>query len=615
MCPVCGIAGLYSPAGPPNPELVDAMRAALVHRGPDEGSTDPFGHCVLGHQRLKVIDLDTGYQPVSNEAGDIVAVFNGEAYNFLSLRDQLSGHDVRGTGDTPILPHLYEESGPRFVERLHGMFALALWDAGRERLVLARDRLGKKPLLWTRLPDGTLAFASELKALLRLPQVAREIDLEAIDAYLALQYVPGDMTALRGIHKLAPGHVLVAEGGTERIERYWQPEPAEPSTHESEWLERVRVTVGEAVRKRLVADVPLGALLSGGIDSSIVVALMAQASSQPVRTFTVGFPDALYDERTYARAVASRYDTVHEEVEIEQDIASTLPRLAATFDEPLGDEAAFPTFLIAEQARQHVTVALAGDGGDETFAGYERYIANRLAARIPAPAARAGAAALRLLPSARREPRSQLFRTARFLDVASTPAGQRYARLMEVFPVELRRELWSDARLAQQLRLEPARPSVGGLQLLDIETYLPGDLLLKADLASMAHSLELRSPFLDHEVVALGLALPDSLKTRGRVGKVALRRAFAADLPAAIAGRGKSGFGVPLGRWFRSELRDAAHDLLSSDRGWFRTDTVRRLLDEHEAGRADHGHRLWCLLMLELWVREHVEAPVLVTAA
>jgi asparagine synthase (glutamine-hydrolysing) len=334
-----------------------------------------------------------------------------------------------------------------------------------------------------------------------------------------------------------------------------------------------------------------------------------------VRTFTVGCPDARYDERTYARAVASRYGTVHEEVEIEEDVASTLPRLAAIFDEPLGDEAAFPTFLIAEQARRHVTVALAGDGGDESFAGYERYIAYRLAERFPAPAGRVGAAALRLLPAARREPRSPLFRAARLFDVASTPAEQRYARLMEVFPLELRRELWADARFAHPLRLEPSRPGTAGLQLLDIETYLPGDLLLKADLASMAHSLELRSPFLDHEVVALGLALPNSLKTRGREGKVALRRAFAADLPAEIAGRGKTGFGVPLGRWFRSDLRDVAHDLLSRDRGWFRPNTVQRLLAEHESERADHGHRLWCLLMLELWVREHVEAPLLVPAA
>jgi asparagine synthase (glutamine-hydrolysing) len=609
---VCGIAGLYSPTGAPNPELVDTMRAALVHRGPDEGSTDAFGPCVLGHQRLKVLDLDTGYQPVTNERGDVNAVFNGEAYNFRQLREELRGHDVRGTGDTPVLPHLYEESGPQFVSRLHGMFALALWDATRERLVLARDRLGKKPLLWTRLDDGTLAFASELKALLRLPGIARDVDLEALDAYLALQYVPGNGTALRGIRKVPPGHILVAEGGGERIEPYWTLEPAEPSTSDDDWLQRVRSTVAEAVRRRLVADVPLGALLSGGIDSSVVVALMAEASSQPVRTFTVGFADERYDERQYARAVAERYGTVHEELTISEDVAITLPRLAAAYDEPLGDEAAFPTFLIAEQARRHVTVALAGDGGDEAFAGYERYIAHGLAERVPGVAARAGAAAVRLVPSARREPRSTLYRAARFLDIAGSPRRERYGRLMQVFPLELRRELWLDPRHAAPLRLEPEREGITGLQLLDVATYLPNDLLLKADIASMAHSLELRSPFLDHEVMALGIALPAHLKTHGREAKVALRRAFDTLLPPQVAQRGKSGFGVPLGRWFREDLRELARDALSTGRGWFRDDTVTRLLDEHEAGRADHGHRLWCLLMLELWVREHVEAPALV---
>jgi asparagine synthase (glutamine-hydrolysing) len=614
MSPVCGIAGLYSPDGAPNPELVDAMRAAIVHRGPDEGSTDVFGHCVLGHQRLRVIDLATGYQPVTNESGEVAAVFNGEIYNFRVLREELGAHEIRGTGDTPVLPHLYEESGPRFVERLHGMFAVALWDSGRERLVLARDRLGKKPLLWARLPDGTLAFASELKALLRLPGLSREVDLDAIDGYLALQYVPGARTALRGVNKLPPGHLLVAEGESVQVERYWQPQPAEPSRTDEEWLERVRDTVGDAVRKRLVADVPLGALLSGGIDSSIVVALMAQASSQPVRTFTVGFSDARYDERPYARAVAERYATVHEELELREDVAGTLPRLAAAYDEPLGDEAAFPTFLIAEQARRHVTVALAGDGGEEAFAGYERYIAYGLAARVPAPAARLAAAALHRVPAARREPRSALFRASRFLEVAAVPESERYARLMEVFPLEARRALWADAGRAQPVQLVQARPGVMGLQLLDLETYLPGDLLLKADIATMAHSLELRSPFLDHDVVALGLALPDSLKVRGREGKVALRRAFGSDLPADVARRGKTGFGVPLGRWFREDLRELAHDLLLTDRGWFRPDEVRRLLREHESGEVDHGHRLWCLLMLELWVREHVEAPVLAAA-
>src|SRR3954447_16698739 len=430
MSPVCGIAGLYSPTGTPNPELVDAMRAAVAHRGPDEGSTDSFARCVLGHQRLRVIDLETGYQPVANETGDVVCVFNGEAYNFAELRTELAAHEIRGTGDTPVLPHAYEENGPGFVQRLDGMFALALWDAGRERRVLARDRVGKKPLLWTRLPDGTFAFASELKALLRLPEIAREIDLSALDGYLALQYVPGDATALRGIRKVPPGHILVVEGETQTLERYWSLEPAAPSASDEEWLERVHSAVAAAVRKRLVADVPLGALLSGGIDSSIVVALMAQASKEPVRTFTVGFADERYDERRYARAVAERYDTVHEELELVEDVADTLPRLAAAYDEPLGDEAALPTFLIAEQSRRRVTVALVGDGGDEAFAGYERYIAHGLAGRVPPLAAKAAAATVRLVPAAGREPRSTLFRAARFLDVAAAPADERYTRLM-----------------------------------------------------------------------------------------------------------------------------------------------------------------------------------------
>jgi asparagine synthase (glutamine-hydrolysing) len=589
------------------------MRAAIVHRGPDDGSTDAFGRCVLGHQRLKIVDLETGYQPVVNEGGDVVCVFNGELYNFPELRRELGGHEVRGTGDTPVLPHLYEEHGPAFVERLHGMFALALWDGARDRLVLARDRVGKKPLLWARLDDGTLAFASELKALLRLPGLARDVDLEAIDAYLALQYVPDDRTAIRGVRKLLPGHVLIAEGASQRIERYWRPEPAEPSRSDEEWLERVREAVTAAVRRRLIADVPLGALLSGGIDSSIVVALMAQASAEPVRTFTVGFAEPRYDERRYARAVAERWGTEHVEIGVHTEVADVLPRLAATLDDPLGDEAALPLFLICEQARPHVTVALTGDGGDESFAGYERYAAYRLADRLPAPVAAVGARALRLLPAARREPRSPLFRAARFLDVAATDRAERYGRLMEVFPLELRRRLWADGA-AREIRLQPDRPGIAGLQQLDVETYLPGDLLPKADLASMAHSLELRSPLLDHEVIALGLALPESLKVHGRVGKVALRRAFADDLPPRVASRRKTGFGVPLRRWFRVDLRELARETLAADRGWFRPGEVRRLLDEHEAGAVDHGHRLWCLLMLELWVRHHVESPALVTA-
>jgi asparagine synthase (glutamine-hydrolysing) len=626
---MCGICGLYAPSGRPSEAVVDAMRARIRHRGPDQGSTDAFGPCVLGHQRLQVLDPEQGYQPVANETGDVVAVFNGELYNFADLRADLAerGHEVRGRGDTPVIPHLYEEYGPRFVEHLDGMFAVALWDAPRGRLVLARDRLGKKPLVWTRLGDGTLAFASELKALLAVPGVGREPDLSAIDAYLALQYVPGSRTGLRHVQRLPPGSLLVAEGAGETIERYWAPTASQEQLSDEGWLERVRADVTDAVRKRLVADVPLGALLSGGIDSAVVVALMAEASSDPVRTFTVGFDDGRYDERPYAQAVAQRYGTRHEEIVLEPDAAATLPRLASAFDEPLGDEAALPLFLICEAARREVTVALVGDGGDESFAGYERYAAMGLADRVPTPAAAAGARLLRALPAGRRERRSTVFRAARFLEAAATPRAERYGRLMQVFTLAERAELWSDdakaeigALMSPGFLLGQAPASgISGLQLVDLATYLPGDLLPKSDIASMAHSLELRSPLLDHRVVELGLSLPDHLKFRGREGKVALRRAFADALPAPVAGRGKSGFAVPLAHWFRNELRPLTRDLLldgsARTRGWFRPAGIERLLEEHDSERADHGHRLWTLVMLELWQRTHVDDGAPLVAA
>ncbi|HEY2073193.1 MAG TPA: asparagine synthase (glutamine-hydrolyzing) [Gaiellaceae bacterium] len=621
---MCGICGLYSPSGAPPPTVVDAMRARIRHRGPDQGSTDAFGPCVLGHQRLQVLDPELGYQPVANESGDVVAVFNGELYNFPELRRDLAarGHDVRGRGDTPVIPHLYEEYGPAFVERLEGMFAIALWDAREQRLLLTRDRLGKKPLVWTRLEDGTLAFASEVKALLAAPGVRREADVAAIDAYLALQYVPGERTGLRGIHRLPPASLMLADATGERVERYWQPAAHVEQLSDEEWLERVREEVTAAVRARLASDVPLGALLSGGIDSAVVVALMASASSQPVRTFTVGFADDRYDERAYARSIAQRYATEHVEVVHEPDAAATLPRLAESFDEPLGDEAALPLFLICEAARNEVTVGLVGDGGDESFAGYERYSAVALAEHVPRSVASAGARVLRRLPAGRRERRSPVFRAARFFEAAAVPRAERYGRIMQVFTLQERSDLWSADAKAEIGALTSAGfllgppPAAGttGLQLLDLQTYLPGDLLPKADIASMAHSLELRSPLLDRRVVELGLSLPDALKQEGRTGKVALRRAFAADLPPDIAGRGKSGFALPLADWFRGGLQPLARELLLDDRararGWFRPEAVERLLAEHAAGRADHGHRLWTLTMLELWQRTHVDAAV-----
>jgi asparagine synthase (glutamine-hydrolysing) len=607
MCGICGLLG----RDVPDPGLVEHMNAAIVHRGPDHAAVGSFGRCVLGYRRLSILDLQTGDQPVANERGEVVAVFNGELYNFRRLRQELeaAGHEIRGTGDSPLIPHAYEEWGLAFPERLEGMFAIALWDRPRERLVLVRDRLGKKPLLYAALPDGSLAFASETKALLTLPGLPRELDLAQLDRYLALQYVP--RSGLRAVDKVPPACYAIAENGRLRVARYWSPERASDNVSLASgrggptepWVERVRDEVSAAVRRRLAADVPLGALLSGGIDSSIVVAAMAQASPEPVRTFTVGFPDARYDERRYARAVAQRYGTAHEELEIEPG-PELVERVAQAFDEPFGDEAALPTLLVCEATRRHVKVALVGDGGDEVFGGYERYRAHALAGRVPRAAASAGAGLLRALPPARRQPRSTLFRLRRFLEVAAAPADERYGRLVEVFPLELRRRLWTDEALAHAT--SSYLPDAGDLRLVDVESYLPGDLLPKADLASMAVSLELRSPFLDHRVVELGLALPHELSS----GKAALRRAFAADLPPEIAGRGKAGFGVPLDRWFRGELRPLAEDLLlgGADRGLFRRGELERLLREHAERRADHGHRLWCLCMLELWQRTHVDA-------
>lgn len=578
-----------------------------------------------------MIDLATGDQPVTNERGDVVAVFNGEIYNFRALRAELEGqgHDLTGSGDTPTLPHLYEQYGDGFVERLDGMFALAVWDAARRRLLLARDRFGKKPLLWTQWPDGTVAFASELKALLSFPGVERRVDLERLDAYLALGYVPGDRTALHGINRLPPGCTLTIENGRATVSRYWQLRARPHQRRDEEWIAAVREGVLSAVRKRLVADVPLGALLSGGIDSSVVVAAMAQESSEPVRTFSVGFPEARYDERPYARAVAERFGTVHEELLVEPDAAALLPRLADAYDEPFGDSSALPTFLVCEHARRFVTVALVGDGGDEVFGGYERYRAHALAGRLdhmPAGVASSIAKGLRLLRTARTEPRSVPFRAARFLDTAGLDPAERYGQLMQTFPLGLRRSLWTaeaSVRIgppatAGALLGPPREHGITGLQLKDVETYLPDDLLYKADIASMANSLELRAPLLDHELAELALGLPDHLRLEGSTGKVALRRAFADDLPAEILGRGKAGFGVPVARWFRTDLRDLAGDVLlgptARGRGQFRPEVVEQILAEHTKGAADHGARIWTLIMLELWQQRYGDGAAATTA-
>jgi asparagine synthase (glutamine-hydrolysing) len=628
---MCGICGIVT-AGPADPSLVERMNAAIVHRGPDAGSVTTLGRCVLGYRRLSVVDLVTGDQPVRSEDGRVTAVFNGELYDFAALRHDLvgRGHVVPGTGDTPVIPHLYEEHGTGFPRAIEGMFAIAVWDATRQRLILARDRFGKKPLLWTRLPDGGIAFASELKALVAAGVAGNDLALEAVDAYLSLGYVPGADTVLRNVHRVPPGHVLVLEGGAVTVERYWSAAPAPIPGSEEELVAAVRAGVLDAVRKRLVADVPLGALLSGGIDSSVVVAAMAEVGSGTVRTFAVGFEDARYDERRYARAVSERFGTTHHEIVLDPRAADVLPRLADAYDEPFADSSALPTFLICEETRTHVTVALTGDGGDEVFGGYDRYRAHGLASRLdalPAALPRLAARAARALPGGRTEPRSTPFRAARFLETAGLGAAARYGRIMEILPAQLRASLWQPEQLAtigapreaDDLLGPPRAPGVLGLQLLDIDTYLPGDLLFKADIASMSHSLELRSPLLDHRLAALALGLPEPLRMQGATGKVALRRAFADVLPPEVLDRGKRGFGVPIATWFRTDLRELTRDVLLGPtprgRGLFRPDAVERLISDHEAGTADNAPRLWALLMLELWCRRTLDLPTSGSAA
>ena len=624
---MCGIAGQLRPAGERvSPELAARMCAALRHRGPDARGIFRDDRAFLGIQRLRVIDLSTGDQPVFNEDRSVAVVLNGEIYNFAELRRGLRarGHRFATQGDTEVIAHLYEEHGADCVLHLHGMFAFALWDGRRRQLLIARDRIGKKPLVYA-LHDGVLSFASEMAALLEDRAIPRDVDHVALDRYLALGYVPAPLTALRAVRKLPPAHRLVMRDGAVSVDRYWALDYSRKldDAPVEELCERIREALRVATRRRMISDVPLGAFLSGGIDSSAVVAAMAEASAEPVRTFSIGFDHAAFDELPHARRIARQFGTVHEEFEVRADAVAVVPRIVRHHGEPFADPSAIPSFYLADMTRRHVTVALNGDGGDESFGGYERYRAVALARaleRVPRPALGLAARGARALPSGRTEMRSPAFRAARFLETAALDPAARYGRLMELFPAALRRELWADEVLAQlgapapaaELLGPPRAPGIRGLQLLDLETYLPGDLLVKADLASMAASLELRAPLLDHEVVELGLSLPDRLKASRTRGKLALRRAFAAELPPQVLDAPKRGFGVPIARWLREDLRELARDALLDDaaraRGWFRPGAVERLLREHADGVVDHGARLWALLMLELWQRTHLDA-------
>lgn len=622
---MCGIAGIVDVGGRVDRLTVDRMCDAMTHRGPDaEGRFSDPG-IVLGMRRLAVIDLENGHQPVFNEDKSVVVVLNGEIYNFESLRADLErqGHRFRSRADTEVLVHLYEEHGPRLVDHLRGMFSLALWDRPRRRLLLARDRVGKKPLFYA-LRGGRISFASELEALLQDTAIPRDVQPDAINAYLALQYVPDPLSAIRGVRKLAPATLLEFDADGSSETRYWrlQYEPKHERVDEREHAEELWQHLLEATRLRLISDVPVGAFLSGGIDSSAVVAAMSELHSGCVRTFSIAFDESSYDESSYARMVARRFETEHEEFHVRPDALAILPKIARHYGEPFADPSAIPLFALAEMTRRHVTVALTGDGGDESFAGYGRHaLAIRLRAVDRVPIIIRGAAARAVHAAARGAgPASRRARARHLSAVLAAPAWERYARGMSAWDAVGRAELLAPAFAETLARPSPedmyltawqqsvARDPVDRLLDVDLATYLPGDLLAKVDIASMAYSLEARAPFLDHQFLEWAARLPASSKLGPDGGKRLLKAAMRGRIPDEVLDRPKMGFGVPLSEWFRGSLRGLPADLLldraAISREWLRADVVERTIAEHHSGAADHGLRLWVLVQLETWAQE-----------
>lgn len=618
---MCGIAGLVGTRDRDRTAEATTAASHIIHRGPDSFGLRVDERSALVVRRLKVIDLETGDQPQANETGMIWTVFNGEIYNFRELRKELgaSGHTLRTASDTEVIVHLYEDLGERFVERLEGMFAIALWDAQERRLVLARDRLGKKPLLYAQ-SDGELVFASEHRALLAaLPRRPRT-DPDAIHVYLRLGYVPAPLDAFEGVRKLPPAHTLTWEDGRVTLRRYWSlPSFGTLRIGEREAAAELRRLFERSVARRLIADVPLGAFLSGGSDSAATVATMSRLSAT-VRTFTIGFDDPDLSETIGARRVAERYGTDHHEYTVRPVDLDLIPELVRHYGEPFADSSAVPTWVLSRLTRQSVTVALDGTGGDELFAGYDRYYAMRLAStidEIPQPIRMPVLAGLaRSLPP-KPSARTATGRARRFVRAAQMHPKERYLSLVGIFDHAAVRQLVEPSFLATtrdamaSVDLPQIADPVAAAQRMDMERYLPDDLLVKTDIASMASSLEVRCPFLDRELVEFAVSLPTDLKLRGRTRKHLVKVAFADDVPEENLHGRKRGFGAPVNAWFRGDLAALMRETVLSPRalarGIVRTDAIRRLVDEHASGRADHSHGLWALLMLELWHREFID--------
>jgi asparagine synthase (glutamine-hydrolysing) len=613
---MCGICGIATTRGDADLETLRAMSDLLAHRGPDSAGEHVDGGVALAARRLSIIDLEGGDQPIANEDGSCVVVQNGEIYNSPELRRELerSGHVFRTRCDTEALVHLYEDHGPAFAGRLRGMFAVAIWDARRRRLVLARDPYGIKPLYYRHV-GGELRFASELRSLPR-----GEIDLDALEAFLAFNSIPAPYSIFRDVRKLAAGHVLVWQDGGISVERYARPGPAPADElrdgDEAELVEELRARLRDSVRAHLLSDVPVGVLLSGGVDSAALAALAAQETPEAVHTFTIGFAERSFDERDDARLVAERYGTEHHELLVRPDPELLLRALSDAFDEPFADSSALPTYLVSQLAADHVKVALSGEGGDELFGGYYTYAADLLADRL-APLARVARPLVEALPASTRKA-SFDYRAKRFVRAAHLPPLERHHGWKEIFSPDARADLTGRRAAFDPVDVYRARyaetagaPQLARLQDVDFGVYLVDDLLVKTDRASMAHSLEARVPFLDPLVTNLAFALPTRHKVRGLAKKVLLRKAVEPLVPGEVVHGRKRGFSIPAAAWLRGELEPFARETLSPGnlgrQGFFRPEPVGRLLDDHAAGREDWSRQLWGLLAFTLWYERHVE--------
>ncbi len=627
---MCGITGIVNANDrTAERETVERMNRAITHRGPDDDGFYVNKNVALGMRRLSIIDLALGKQPIHNHDKTKWIVYNGEIYNYQDLRDDLDrrGHKFYTNSDTEAIVHLYDEFGADCVNYLRGMFAFAIWDETEKSLFIARDRVGKKPLLYSHQPNGDLIFGSEFQALLKHPDISREVDYEAIDSYLSYLCVPAPQTAFKQIRKLEPAHWLRWKDGRIETKRYWLPDFSKKiKISQAEAEDETLRILRESTRLRMISEVPLGAFLSGGVDSSIIVALMAEASEKPVKTFSIGFEEQDFSELKYAKKVAEHVGAEYHEFIVRPNALEILPTLVEHYGEPYADSSAIPTYYVSKETRKFVTVALNGDGGDESFAGYERYAAMSLAEtynRIPNALKKALIEApINLFPTSEIK-RSRARDVKRFLQAASLPRTERYFRWVSSFDREAKNELYTkdfsrqvSAYNASAL-LEKWFAKANGSGVLDAAlltdqmTYLPNDLLVKVDIASMANSLEARSPFLDHKLIEFAASLPESFKTQRFQTKSFLKRIAARIVPREVVYRQKMGFGVPIGKWFRGEMKDFLREVLLSEkslnRGIIRGEMIEKYVREHTSAERDHAHRLWTLLMLELWFQRFID--------